>query len=299
MIDVIVVGGGPAGLSAALILGRCRRKVVVIDSGQPRNSASHALHGFLTRDGIPPMELLQISREQLGKYTTVKLQNGEVIDAFRSHAGFEVVLRDGGRIQSRKLLFATGVKDILPDVTGTQDFYGQSIFHCPYCDAWELSDKRIVIYGKDQRAHGLAIKLLHWSRNLTLCTDGAAELTDKELDELKRNNVPVMEKRMDRFEGSNGKVERIVFKDGSTHNCDAIFFSLGQKLSCELPVKLGAELSEKGCIKTGDYESTRVPGMFVAGDASEELQLAILAAAEGAKAAFAINTALQKESDKS
>jgi thioredoxin reductase len=268
---------------------------LLIDSGQPRNAASHELHGFLTRDGIPPIDLLKIAREELARYNTVRLQSGEVVDAIRSHVGFEVVLRDGERIQSRKLLFATGVRDHLPQVKGTEEFYGRSIFHCPYCDGWECSDKRIVVYGKDHRAHGLALNMLNWSTQLTVCTDGPSELTTQEIKELERNQIPLVESPIDRFEGSDGTLNSIVFQDGTTQECDAVFFSLGQKLACELPVKLGAELSEKGCVKTGDYESTRVPGLFVAGDASEELQLVILAAAEGAKAAFAINTSLQKE----
>jgi thioredoxin reductase len=296
MVDVVIVGAGPAGLSAALLLGRCRRSVILFDSGKPRNAASYALHSFLTRDGIPPAEFLQIAREQLTPYQSVKMESMEVLDAAATPSGFEVVLQDGRKIPCKKLLFATGVIDQLPEVTGIQEFYGRSIFHCPYCDGWEFRDRRIVIYGKDRKAHGLALKMMNWSSALTLCTDGAAELSANERKELDKSEIQLNEKKLKRFNGADGVLKQICFQDGSTLQCDAVFFSLGQKLHSVLPVKLGAELNEKGCVKTGDYESTSVPGLYVAGDASEELQLAILAAAEGTKAAFAINTALQKES---
>lgn len=295
MFDVIIVGGGPAGLSAALILGRCRRNVLLCDSGQFRNAASQALHGFLSRDGIPPIELLRIAREQLATYSTVKLENIEVIDAVSKNPGFEVTLQDGRKTSCKKLLFATGVVDTLPNIRGVDEFYGRSIFHCPYCDGWEFSEKRIVIYGDDKRGWGLALKLLNWSKQVTLCTDGVAKLTSEEKDKLVRNRIALNEKKLDRLKGENGILEEIIFEDGSTLTCDVLFFALDQHQRSHLPQKLGAEINEKGNIKTGDYESTAVSGLFVAGDASEELQLAILAASEGAKAAFAINTALQKE----
>ena len=295
MFDVIIVGGGPAGMSAALILGRCRRKVLLCDAGEPRNAASHALHGFLTRDGIPPKEFLKIAREQLAQYTTVQLESIEVTDAVSRAPGFEVSLSDGRKVSCKKLLLATGVTDSLPEVRGTEKFYGRSIFHCPYCDGWEFSDKRIVAYGIDKRGQGLALKLLNWTSDVTLCTDGRAKLTLKQKAELSRKQIALNEKKLDRFEGTEGVLRRIIFDDGSTLDCDAVFFALDQHQRSHLPEKLGAEMTDKGNVKTGDYESTAVPGLFVAGDASEELQLVILAAAEGAKAAFAINTALQKE----
>jgi thioredoxin reductase len=295
MVDVVIVGGGPAGLSAALILGRSRRSVFVFDTGNPRNAASHALHGFLTRDGMKPSEFLQIARDQLSLYPSVQYEKAEVIDAVALPRGFEVHLKDGRKIACRRLLFATGVVDNLPEVKGTERFYGRSIFHCPYCDGWEYSDKRIALYGKDQRAHGLALKMKNWSKHLTLCTDGPAELNPEQREQLKRNEIALNEKPLERFEGTDHVLERIVFQDQTSMECDAVFFSLGQQLHSELPAKLGAERNEKGSVKTGDYESTCVPGLYVAGDASEELQLIILAAAEGAKAAYAINTAFQKE----
>src|SRR5687768_7612451 len=145
--DVLIVGGGPAGLSAALVLGRCRRRVLVCDAGRPRNAASHGLHGFLTRDGIKPSEFLEIARQQLRPYDTVELKQTEVTSARRLANGFELTLANGESVSARKLLLATGVVDELPALDGLPDFYGRSVFHCPYCDGWEVRDQPLAIYG--------------------------------------------------------------------------------------------------------------------------------------------------------
>src|SRR6185503_11154078 len=150
LFDVIIVGAGPAGLSAAQILGRCRRRVLVCDSGHPRNAASHALHGYLTRDGIAPGEFLEIGRIQLLRYTTVELRSTSVTEARRVNKLFEITLQSGERLTSRKLLLATGVVDDLPLLEGLQGFYGTSVFHCPYCDGWEIRDQPLAIYGRGE-----------------------------------------------------------------------------------------------------------------------------------------------------
>ena len=175
MFDVIIVGAGPAGLSAALILGRCRRKVLVCDAGHPRNAASRALHGYLTRDGIEPAELLRIGREQLSPYKTVQMRSGEVTDARRAGKGFEITVNDEA-IASRKLLLATGVVDHLPDIEGLKPLYGRSVFHCPYCDGWEQRDQPIAIYGREDRGAGLALELTGWSRDLVVVHERSGEV---------------------------------------------------------------------------------------------------------------------------
>ncbi|HYN25839.1 MAG TPA: NAD(P)/FAD-dependent oxidoreductase [Pyrinomonadaceae bacterium] len=294
MFDVIIVGAGPAGLSAALILGRCRRNVLVCDAGQPRNAASRALHGYLTRDGIEPAELLRIGREQLRPYTTVHLRADEVTNTRCVENGFEITINDEV-VSSRKLLLATGVVDLLPDIDGLKSLYGRSVFHCPYCDGWELRDQPIAIYGREDRGFGLALELTGWSRDLVVCTDGPATFSADDRDQLAELNIAVREERISRLEGSDGQLERIIFANGDALPRRGMFFNTGQDQRCDLAAKLGCEFTERGAVRTGEYEMTKVPGLFVAGDASRAVQLVIVAAAEGAEAAFAINKALIKE----
>lgn len=294
MFDVIIVGAGPAGLSAALILGRCRRNVLVCDAGHPRNSASRALHGYLTRDGIDPAELLRIGREQLGPYTTVHVRSDEVTDARCVGNGFEITVNDEV-VSSRKLLLATGVVDQLPEIDGLKPLYGRSVFHCPYCDGWELRDQPIAIYGQKDRGAGLALELTGWSRDLIVCTDGPATIPAADRKQLAGLNIAVREEPIARLEGKDGQLERIIFDNGDALSRRGMFFNTGQDQRCDLASRLGCEFTERGAVRTGEYEMTNVPGLFVAGDASRAVQLVIVAAAEGAEAAFAINKALIKE----
>jgi thioredoxin reductase len=295
MLDVIIVGAGPAGLSAALVLGRCRRQVLICDSGHPRNAASHALHGFLTRDGIEPREFLALAREQLSPYETIELREIKVIDARRLETGFEVTLRTGERISSRKLLLATGVVDDIPAIEGLAELYGRSVFHCPYCDGWEKRDQPLAIYGRGENGLGLSLELLLWSRDLVLLTDGPSELSGEELERLTHHEIKLSEEPIARLEGSNGALERIVFANGESLRRSAMFFSTGQRQASGLAGKLGCKFTEQGCVDTGEYETTTIPGLYVAGDASRLVQFVIVAASEGAQAAVAINKELMKE----
>jgi thioredoxin reductase len=293
--DAIVVGAGPAGLSAALILGRCRRRILVCDAGSPQNAASHALHGFLSRDGIEPAELLRLAREQLGPYQTVELRHGKVTDAHRSGNGFVLTLKDNVQVYCRKLLLATGVVDHVPEIDGLGPLYGRSVFHCPYCDGWEMRDQPIAVYGRGDKGLGLALELTQWSDDLLLCSDGPSQLSEEDLQRLARHKIQLREERIKRLEGADGALREIVFATGARAARTALFFSTGQHQRSDLAEKLGCEITEQGCIETGNYETTNVPGVYAAGDASRMVQLVVVAAAEGAQAAFAINQELLKE----
>jgi thioredoxin reductase len=296
LLDVIIVGGGPAGLSAALVLGRACRRVLVFDDGRPRNYATRAVHGFLTRDGIGPFELRRIGLEELRQYDTVRIEDAEVAAATREADGtFRVDLHDGRRFTARRLLLATGVADILPTIPGFDDLYGRSVFHCPYCDGWELRGQPLAVYGCERRGYGLSIELLGWSRDIVLCSDGSCQLDRDELATLDRNGIKVREERIARLEGTDGILERIVFENGDVLPRRAVFFTTGQVQASRLATQLGCEFNEKGTVRTGPYEMTHVPGLYVAGDASRHVQWVVVAAAEGAEAAYAISQDLIKE----
>ena len=293
--DVVVIGGGPAGLSAALILGRCRRRVLICDTGLPRNAASHALHGYLTRDGLSPAEFLALGRQELERYETVSFRHLEAVAAECVDGRFKVTLADGTIAWSRKLLIATGVVDNLPQIEGIHELYGRSVFHCPYCDGWEVRDQPVVVYGRGQRGLGLALELTVWTRDIVLCSDGRSEIEADDLARLARNQIGVREDRIASLDGRDGILQRVVFAGGDSLPRRAMFFTTGQTQRSALATRLGCELNDKGTVPTGKYETTHLPGLFVAGDASRAVQWVVVAAAEGAEAAFAINSDLLRE----
>jgi thioredoxin reductase len=292
--DCIIVGGGPAGLSAALMLGRCRRRVLLCDVGDQRNIRSHALHGYLTRDGVSPAEFLRLARAELGRYGTVECRQLEIVEATREDGGFAVCAGDGTRLRTRKLLLATGVVDELPALDGIDALYGTSVHHCPYCDAWEWRDRPLAAYGEGEAVTGLALSLTFWSTDVLLCT-GGAELPVGAAARLAAAGVRIREEPVVRLEGKDGKLASIVFASGEAAQRSALFVVAGQRQRSPLAERLGCRCTEKGTVDTGTCEATNVPGLFVAGDASKEAQFVAVAAAEGTEAAIAIHKALMKE----
>lgn len=305
MFDVIIIGGGPAGLSAALWLGRCCRRVLIVDDGAPRNAASRHSHGYLTRDGIPPLELLKLARDDVQQYD-VKIIDDCVVNARRiegnedkedERLSFEVETSKGERFRSRKLLLTTGVRDILPTIEGFDRFYGRGIYHCPYCDAWEHTGGRIVAFGSGSTAVGLALGLKTWSSRVTACTHGVP-VSPKEKELLEANGIGCREEPIIRFEGSpgeDGMVDRIEFATGPPLECAAVFFNTDKFQRSNLPEMLGCECGENDEIVTDNHQYTKVPGLYLAGDSDGDIQFIVVAAAEGAKAAVHINRELQKE----
>jgi thioredoxin reductase len=287
MFEAVIIGGGPAGLSAALVLGRCRRRVLLCDSGEYRNAPSHGLHAYLTRDGIVPADLRRLGREEIARYG-VETRDGKVDDVGREPEHFTVTL-DGDRLQSRTLLIATGVVDRVPRIDGIDDLYGRSVFHCPYCDGWETRDEPLAAYGNGGKGVKLALSLLRWSRDVVLCTDGPARLRAPERARLARHGVAVHEGRVARLEGDDGALHRIVFHDAEPMDRRFMFFKTGHDQRSDLAARLGCEYDDKGAVKTNSLKGTAMEGLYVLGDASQDMQLAIVAAAEGVKAGFAAN----------
>ncbi|MEP6714207.1 MAG: NAD(P)/FAD-dependent oxidoreductase [Terriglobia bacterium] len=291
--DAIIVGGGPAGLSAALILGRCRRRVLLCDAGKQRNLSSHGMHGYLTRDGITPAEFLKIANAEIARYG-VEVRRCMVKSGAKTDRNFEVVLEDDSRHFARRLLIATGVTDQLPAIGNVEDFYGVSVHHCPYCDGWEHRDGRVAVYSKKP---GLAFSMTTWSRDVVWLSDGPVRISITDREALKRRGILWRKDKIIRLEGAGKRLQRVIFENGGPLERDALFFSTGQHQTCDLALGFGCILNNKGTVDTDRWEMSGVPGLYVAGDASRDVQMVIVAAAEGVKAAFAINMSLQKEDE--
>lgn len=293
--DALIVGGGPAGLSAALVLGRCRRHVLLCDDGRPRNGATRAVHAVLTRDGTHPMTLRDLARAQLEPYTNVEMRKVKVVDIERKCDGtFEAALENGETASAKKVLLATGVVDELPLIEGFDEYYGISIHHCAYCDGWEHRDKPIGAYGQSANVCGLALTLRVWSRDIVVFTDGF-ELEGRDAELMRQLRIPVRDARIARLEGAGGQLARVVLVSGEKVAREALFFSTTQYKRQLLADKLGCAITDKGAVAVDKTGEARVHGVYCAGDNTEAPQMVIVAASEGAKAAVAINKALTQQ----
>ncbi|OPH48109.1 pyridine nucleotide-disulfide oxidoreductase [Paenibacillus ferrarius] len=292
--DCAIVGGGPAGLNAALVLGRARRTVALFDNNQPRNSVTHASHGYLTRDGVTPSEFRRIAYEEVLRYPSVKHHAPKVTDIHKLHDGFEIITDNDKPIQSCKLLVATGLKDILPHIPGLTELYGKSLFYCPYCDGWELRDQPLIVLSEYPSVYHMTKLLYNWSRDLFICTNGRSILSDEQKQILNSRNIIVSEQTVAAFHGSEDKLQQVEFTDGSRIDRTGGFITPQWQPQAAFQ-KLGFKINETGGIVTDTLGKSTIPGLFAAGEATTGVpsQL-IVAAAAGSIAATSINMELME-----
>jgi thioredoxin reductase len=283
--DVAIVGGGPAGLAGALILGRMRRRVLLLDADDPAHGVSDGVHGLFGHDGTPPLELRRTAREQLRPYEAVTVRMAAVEKARPTRRGFTVVA-DATASEARVLLLATGMRYGLPPIEGVAEVWAHGAYHCPYCHGWEVRDRPLAAYGTGA-AH-LALLFTSLSDDVVLLTDGNSHLESQEAEQLAQAGVPVREDRVDSLEAEDGRLARIVFADGSADDRAGLFF-VPSFTPSPLASQLGCELDESGAIVIDEDGRTSVPGVFAGGDGTTGKKAAVLAAAAGSRAAYAIN----------
>lgn len=292
--DVVIVGGGPAGLSAALMFGRARKSALLCDGGTPRNARAHGVHNFLTRDGMPPSEMRAEALKQIAVYPTVETRSELVAQVAKVGARFEVSLASGVKVAARRVLLATGVVDIVPEIPGFSEVWGYSSYQCPYCHGYEVRDKAWAVCVTSAPYVDWGLLMLGWTRDVTIVTHGAT-LDEESLAKLASAGLPVMTSKIARVDQRDGQIEALVLEDGSRVVCDAFFYKPDQK-PVALVAALGLELDERGIVKVSMMRESSLAGVHVAGDASTMMQGAAMAAAEGTMTAAMMNHALTLES---
>jgi len=298
--DVVIVGSGPAGLSAALNLGRGRKKVLVCDAGTRRNAAAEHMHGFVSRDGIPPGEFRAIGREQLARYD-VELRDVRVARVERHEGVFHVELEDGTPVEARRVLLATGLVDQSLDLPGFRELWGKALFQCPYCHGWEIQDRAWGVVASGEHSLEFAQFVKGWTADVTLFTNGVLEVSPEQRERLRRAEVRLVEPRIRRLVVSAsdaGALEAVELEDGTRVARDVLFVHPPQKqvpLVESLARTMGLALDDMGFVRVDAFQQTSVPGLYAAGDLTTRLQGALVAAAAGAMSAYRMNHELNME----
>ncbi|MCL6658929.1 MULTISPECIES: NAD(P)/FAD-dependent oxidoreductase [Paenibacillus] len=295
LLDVLIIGGGPAGLNAALVLGRARKNVVVIDDETPRNWVTRETHGFVTRDGASPREFRKAAKEQIAAYPSVQFASDTATAITGSDGDFVVKTTQGASYHTKKILFAVGKKDLPLDINGLTEVYGKSAFVCPYCDGWELRDQSLVIIVSGDKALHMAKVISGWTERYTICTNGSDSLTDEQREELKQHHVTVFDAPIQSINSEEGMVQQVVLNDGTAIPCTGVFFQPKLFTGSELPKAIGCEITESGTVIVDASGKTSVAGVYSAGDAASEMYQAITAASLGALSAVSINNELNFE----
>ncbi|HET7483109.1 MAG TPA: NAD(P)/FAD-dependent oxidoreductase [Actinomycetota bacterium] len=293
--DVLVIGGGPAGLAAGLWLGRYRRKTLISDAGEQRNLAALRSHGYLAFDGSSPQELLARADADVARYPTVHRRNDRVIELAAVGNGFVANIGDD-EVTAKRVVLTTGVQDVVPEVAGFDELYGRSIFHCSCCDGYESRDMSVVAIGWGEHVAGFALDLLEWGAHVTLITDG--QTFDGDADArlaLARHDIEIIEDTVDCFAIEDGRMRGVRLVSGREVTAERAFFSIAHRPRTDLAVALGCETDDQGYLRVGPHGETTVEGVYAAGDVTPGEQLVLTAASTGAVAGIACALSLRGE----
>lgn len=293
--DVIIIGGSYAGLSSAMALGRALRNVLIIDSGLPCNRQTPHSHNFITQDGVKPSEIAEKAKTQVLKYETVKFHNDLAVSGKKTENGFVISTKKGEEFTAPKLIFATGLKDIMPEIKGFSECWGISVIHCPYCHGYEVKNEKTGILANGNFAYHYAQLVRNLTKDLTIFTNGKAEFTPEQKGKFAKHNIPIIEKEIAQLKHENGYLKKIIFKDNSTFDLKAIYSRPIFEQHCKIPKTLGCELTEQGHIKVDMFQKTTVNGIFACGDNSSPMRSVAYAVSTGNVAGSMTNNALTEE----
>ena len=293
--EVIIIGGSYSGLSAGMTLGRALRNVLLIDAGQPCNIQTPHSHNFITQDGKTPKEISSLAKEQVQEYKTIKFYKGLAINAKKTSNGFEITTQNNDTFLTKKVIFATGVKDIMPNIKGFSECWGISVIHCPYCHGYEVKNEKTGILANGNIAFHYAQLISNWTKKLTIFTNGKSTLTEEQTNKIKKHNIPIVEKEIVSLNHKNGSLKEIIFTDSSVFQLKAIYARPDFKQHCLIPEKLGCELTEQGLLKVDMFQQTTVENIFACGDNSSPLRAVSLAIATGNIAGSILNNGLTEE----
>lgn len=293
--DAIIIGGSYAGLSAGMALGRSLRNVLIIDSGSPCNQSTPYSHNLITQDGEKPNDITQKAKEQVLKYKTVKFLEGLAVSGNKIDGGFEITTQSGGKLQAKNLIFATGVKDIMPNIDGFAECWGKTIIHCPYCHGFEVKNQETGILANGDIAYHYAQLIINWTKKLNIFTNGKASFTAEQLAKIKANKISIIEKEINSFKHENGSIKYISFNDNTTYPVQAIYSRPNNEQHCPIPEKLGCEINEQGLIKVDMFQKTTVNGVFACGDNSSPYRAVSYAISAGNIAATMLNNSMTEE----
>jgi len=290
--EVIIIGGSYSGLSAAMALGRSLRLVLVIDSGSPCNRQTPHSHNFLTQDGETPAAISAKAKLQVEQYKTVQFYNGLAVKAVKTETGFKIITESGKVFTSKKILFATGVKDLLSEIKGLAECWGISILHCPYCHGYEVKGEKTAIVANGEMGLEYAKMISNWTKDLRLLTNGKSTLTLEQTEVVKKHNIEIIEAEIASFEHENGIVQQIVFKDESKIDVRAVYYRPAMEQHCPLPEHLGCDINENGLIQVDFMQKTTIDGVYASGDCTTQMRSVAFAVSTGSFAGVAINSAL-------